>query len=340
MGGANMLAYSKDGVTATKSKSGCDIFIPGCSVMCIGFNGKQWIAGGGGDQWFVGGVKGTKMAISNNGMDWTNVASMDKLGGDYCVFTSILWTGSKWLATCVGMGKTWSSTDGNAWTALNTAGNINKIAGNDSILAACGFNAMNGAHAMYYSKDVGTTWTLAASADPFFTTQGGGLWAIDFNGKMFVAVGNASASGAEGTIITSTDGINWTKCTLPDGPKTNRFFGIAWGGGKWWAQGQYVALYSTDGINWKKEKGMPDMSNDFFMTSPGAGLRIPSNYFPGCGPIFNGKSWFTMSYNGQAVYSTPDLLKWTDPSVLNQGLSSVFPGGTGRAIASARVLPW
>jgi hypothetical protein len=47
-----------------------------------------------------------------------------------------------------------------------------------------------------------------------------------------------------------------------------------------------------------------------------------------------------MSYNGQAVYSTPDLLKWTDPSVLNQGLSSVFAPGTGRAIACAKVLPW
>jgi hypothetical protein len=336
MGGASVLAYSKDGVSATKSSSGSAIFSTGNAVMCIGFNGKQWIAGGGGDQWMVGGARGTKMAISKDGMEWTNVASMDKLGGDFSVFTSILWTGSRWLVTSVGMGKTYSSTDGNTWTALTAPANINKIAGNDNILCGCGFNAMNGAHAMFYSKDIGKTWTLAPSADPFFTPLGGGLWAIEYNGKLFVAVGNASASGAEGTIIYSTDGINWIKCTLPDGPKTQRFFGIVWGGGMWWAQAQYGGLYSTDGINWKKDKKLPNCGEEGAFCG---NLRIPTNYFPGCGPIYNGKGWYTMSYNGQAVYNSTDLFKWSDSS-LNVGLSSVFPSGSGRAIACAKVLPW
>jgi len=342
LGGDNVLAYTKDGKTATVSKSGTAIFSNGNAPFCIGFNGKQWVAAGGGDNWYLQGEQGTKLAISNDGMNWTKVTSMDKLGGQYGIFSSILWTGTKWLLTSnYVVGKNYSSTDGVKWTVITVAGNINQFAGNDSILVGCGTNVQGSAHAIWYSKDEGATWAFAPSADQFFAVDGGGLASIAYNKKLFVAVGNKSASGAEGTIIYSSDGVNWTKASMPLGPKTGRFFSISWGGKMWFAWGQYNACYySTDGINWQTDKRMPDMSNEHFMSGPNNGIRIPANTAPGCNPIYDGTSWHAMSYYQNSVYSTNDLLNWMDPSCKNTGLSSVFASGAGRAIASAKVLPW
>uniref|UniRef100_A0A6C0ANR7 Uncharacterized protein n=1 Tax=viral metagenome TaxID=1070528 RepID=A0A6C0ANR7_9ZZZZ len=340
LGGLNVLAYSTDGRKATLSPSGSGIFSNGFAPFCIGFNGFQWVAAGGFDNWYLQGRQGTKMAISDDGMNWTNVPSMDRLGGQLAVFSSILWTGSFWIVTSTyGLGKNYSSDDGYTWNVLNTPGNINQFAGNDSMLVGCGVNVNMQGSAIYYSIDQGSTWTVAPSAQSFFA-ENGGLWSVVYNGSMFVSVGCASASGAEGLIIYSRDGIVWTKCRLPLGPKTNRFFGLTWGGNKWFAQGNYVAMYSTDGINWQTDRRMPDTSNEYFMAGPANNLRIPTNTAPGGNAIYDGSSWHAMSYYQDSVHSTSDLLNWMDPSCINKGMSSIFAPGAGRAIASGQVLPW
>lgn len=343
MGGRNKLAYTTDGKNAIISKSGTDIFSNGMAVISIGFNGKQWVAAGGGDTWNVQGVRGTKLAISSDGINWNKVESMDKLGGDYNLFNCVIWTGSKWIINGSGFHKYYSSTDGVKWTQFKLpAADISAFAGNDSILVAGGLNVGMGAivdhRAIWYSTDGATTWANATSAEPFFAPLSGSVAGVSYNGKMFVAVGCESASGANGTIIYSTDGINWNKATnMPRGLKAARLFSIHWNGKIWLACGQYAMYYSKDGINWLGDKNMLDLSNDTFMSSPNNSIRA-SMYANGF--AYDGKSWHVASNSQNGVWSSVDGINWTDPSCKNAGLSSVFGPGEANAIASAKVLPW
>ena len=75
------------------------------------------------------------------------------------------------------------------------------------------------------------------------------LWGVAYGGGMWVAVGGGVGGGLgdNGTILTSTDGVNWTSRTIGQ----YYLYGIAYDGGMWVAVGFSGTIRtSTDGVNW------------------------------------------------------------------------------------------
>ncbi len=107
---------------------------------------------------------------------------------------------------------------------------------------------------------------------------------------------NMVAVGAEGTILTSTDGISWTRQSLGD---TKFIFDVEWNGSVWMAVGVEgggsgggcgEAYSSTDGYNWTvHDLGCPDILQ---------------------GVGWNGAQWVAVGYFGQA-FTSPDGVNWT-----------------------------
>ncbi len=178
------------------------------------------------------------------------------------------------------------STDLISWTNANT--NINDqvfcvVYGNSLYVQASG-NASMGTAGVIRSSADGITWTnRLTTTTPFYClgdngsgtfiagTTGGSLyrstnginWTSVYNFtasslQMFwVAYGNgrwvvvASTGGADGAVLTSTDGTNWTKTTLT---QSQDLYGVAYGNGKFAAVGASGAIYtSTDGTTWIKQ---------------------------------------------------------------------------------------
>lgn len=90
-----------------------------------------------------------------------------------------------------------------------------------------------------YSSTDGITWSL-------FSISGGfNLQDIAWNGQIFVAVG---VNGANGSIVSSPDGITWTVRSFPT--TSRALYGVVWGGDKFVAVGNELFLASSDGITW------------------------------------------------------------------------------------------
>jgi hypothetical protein len=103
-----------------------------------------------------------------------------------------------------------------------------------------------------YSLD-GITWQNI-SPDPF---SGGTGYSIDWNGKIFVAVGSGTNS-----IAYSYDGLNWT------GIGTSIFTvgtKVKWMGNKWLAVGTGTNMManSYDGVNWYVSSGFAGITGCF-----------------------------------------------------------------------------
>jgi hypothetical protein len=318
LGGIGKLAYTKDGEKVSISKSGTEYFKNSSGeVRCIAFNGDQWIAGGTS-------TSGTKLARSNDGINWTRVDSLDSKGAQWASFNSCTWVGSQWMLTSdYNLGKYYKSTDGINWTQLRRVpGNVSQFAGDDSIIVACGVNVNMQGSAIYYSRDQGDTWTVAKSAQPFFV-QNGGLYGLKYNGKMFVATGCGSASGAIPTLIYSYDGIKWKKADIPS---KSRLWQAYWNGKMWICASQSDMIYSNDGINWK-----------FTNYNINKTMFRPSIDTDAC--TWDGSSWHFASTYMTSVHSSRNGIEWSNRTA-NKDLSSQFPQGSLKAIVSANVLPW
>jgi hypothetical protein len=104
------------------------------------------------------------------------------------------------------------------------------------------------------------------------------------------------AVGTEGTILTSVDGISWTRQSLGD---TKFIYDVEWNGSVWMAVGGDgggnsgacgEAYSSTDGYNWTVHAmGCPDMLQ---------------------GVGWNGSQWVGVGWYGQ-IHTSPDGVNWT-----------------------------
>ena len=110
------------------------------------------------------------------------------------------------------------------------------------------------APAIMHSTD-GVTWI--ATTSPF--DNYGAVRGIVWNGSKFVAVGwiyvySSGAYTQQAALATSTDGITWTQHTDASPAGTTYLVGVAYGGGKFVANGGAglgpFLEYSSDGISW------------------------------------------------------------------------------------------
>jgi hypothetical protein len=156
-------------------------------------NGIAW----SGTEYVVVGWEST-LATSPDGVTWTLQTSPEA----NAVYNSVAWSGSAFVA--VGSeGSTAvidTSPDGITWTAVNSSGiaELEGIAWSGKEFVAVGSGGI-------YASQNGTAWTHQAA--PIGT--GVVLHGVTYGRSEFLAVGDS------GTILTSLDGVTWTKQTGP-----------------------------------------------------------------------------------------------------------------------------
>jgi hypothetical protein len=130
-----------------------------------------------------------------------------------------------------------------------------------------------GEMARIFISDSGKKWQRVA---PELRDSCGGMyldWVI-FENDMFLAVGDVTSKDHESLIVTSPDGINWTK--QKSGLKKS-LWRVVYGKGLYLASatdmwGEHDAadstsvIYSQDAIAWKKVKGLREFFNDMTFT--------------------------------------------------------------------------
>ena len=198
-------------------------------------DGVQSITYGNGVFVAYGGMDSYKLATSTNGTTWTNRTLPTGLTSNDVAYVSFV--NGKFFMTNT-YPRAYISTTGTSWTAI-TGGiiptSINIVYGN-------GIYVMLGNSSGYgvATSTNGTTWVTYPNAikNAGITTNVD-MRDITYADGLFVAVGNL------GTVLTSEDGINWTKKTSPNFG-TTYFYSVCYGNGKFVITGSGgKILYAT-----------------------------------------------------------------------------------------------
>jgi hypothetical protein len=209
----------------------------------IGTSRLHSTAYNGSSLWVGVGVNGGYVT-SSNGTTW---ASPGGAPFGTSNMRKVIHANGLWLA-CGLSGALYSSADGASWTLRSSS-----VPGTPSlwglaygagkyVLAAGGSTVNNCAIA--YSTD-GITWSNTSLPG----TLNGSLFAVYYNGSLFVAVGQDSSNAP--LLYTSTDGVNWTARTS-NFPAGAGIRSVYYSGGLWVAVGGVtnVVITSADGITW------------------------------------------------------------------------------------------
>ena len=171
-------------------------------------------------------------------------------------------------------------------STLQVYGNVNVVSDSSQKLwVAVG----QGSPAIRYSSDA-IVWNNATG-----NVFNNSAYAVDWNGSMWVAVGEFSGGS---TIRFSYDGIIWNRATV--GIFGGYGYGVAWNGRIWVAVGDEGGLtttikYSNDGIIW----------NDVSST----GFTVWGN-----GIAWNGYMWVAVGQGGSTIRYSYDGLTWSNAS--------------------------
>jgi len=226
---------------------------------------------------------------SNDGIHWVK---RDKaVMFDFC---NIIWQDNRFIAAGSNRAHIFTSEDGKTWNIerVEAAGLLSAIAWNGQK------HVIQGSWGIILTSTDGVNWELynmgdkicyssmvwdgekfvAVGDEGLISTSSDGLhwiernsgleddfWSIAWNGELFVAVGssNLGMNSNRRIILTSPDGINWTKTLLEIDQKSG-FNSVIWGGGQFVAVGGYgLVMTSPDGINWtSRTTGITNSIND------------------------------------------------------------------------------
>lgn len=223
----------------------------------------------------------------------------------------------------------WRSQNGGAWTKylVNTGGNdIGGIASNGTKFV------MTGHTGLIMSSSDGIEWEQQTS----LTTVD--IYDVVWAGNQFVAVGRSSTMNEAGTVLTSPDGVSWTKQMLPQNG-WDWLIKIAWSGSRMVALGANGSIAtSSDGVTWSVQKSA-DINwgenviwagNKFIISGeysafPNSGYRLIASTDGVAWSVFHdaqsvGWGWpLGIAWNGDRVYvsseygvsSSTDGVSWT-----------------------------
>ncbi len=258
----------------------------------IAWNGIMWIAVGEGTN---------TMGYSYDGINWTGFGtSIFSTRG-----TSIQWTGTMWIASGEGTNSIVYSYDGLHWTNIINSSTLFYNYGNalqtnskkqHTITFPTNITLCLGAGNLSkfgYSYD-GITWNPITNSSNIFSISGR---AANFNGKIWVAVGEGTNTIAYSRNPNPINSIDWIGLgtsifnIIAYDVKYNGFIWVAVGGAYSIAPINTIA-YSYDGINWI-----------------GLGSTIFS--LNGYGVTWNGTMWIAVGEGTNTIAYSHDGINWT-----------------------------
>jgi hypothetical protein len=235
-----------------------------------------------------------EVLTSPDGATWTRV--MDHHHG----LTGVVFSNDTFVAVGYG-GSVVISPDTITWTEITTPTQNDLSA----VTYANGMFVAVGAAGIILTSPDGLEWMQSASP------TGQDLYAIAFGNNTFVATGyNQEYSGGFplrylATILTSPDGINWTKRTWETPKKYSSLTGIAFGKGLFVAVGKTnrwygeiadpILITSTDGIEW----------------TTGTPASEPNGYTYNLHTITFADNTFVAGGSGHSIITSPDGITWT-----------------------------
>ena len=312
---------STDLVNWTKQSIGTNIYPK--SVL---WSGTQFIA-----------VTGNSLIKSTDGIVW----SIQQPVGYQALpitLTSVVWGNNEYLAVGI-RGEFAKSADGLNWSiysngTISRDNQLNKVIWTGTkYVAVGGFEYSTGIGRILTSND-GKNWT-ETWRETYVYNEYTALYDIAYNGTTFVAVGvgQRMSWGIStiwvGVIVTSTDGVTWTRQDLGQD-----FKGVTWNGAKFiavGAQSNLSAIYtSVDGITWN--------SNYAGVASTQPLQKIATN----------GTLLVSVGFGGY-ITTSPDAVNWTaqisgTTSILNDiiwdGTKFFVVGNTGNILTSVDGVTW
>ncbi|MEI7537502.1 MAG: hypothetical protein WCJ76_09835, partial [Comamonadaceae bacterium] len=265
------------------------------------------------------------------GANWqaasTVSAATDLRSVNYGATTATTTTGSVNTYVAAGTGGAiYSSPDGATWSAANYGGSGNINAG-----AYFGTFKLVGDGGLVLLSSDATTWTAEVSG----TTQN--LYAIASNSlNLNVAV------GANGTIISSVDGVTWTPAT--NSGTTRDLYAVtyaAYGSGLWLAVGAGGAMVqSTDGLTWTSvaSNTLADLRSIAYGTqllTSTTGVTTATSQF-----VVVGAAGSVLSSTDGATWSTQTLAGAGNLNAVTYGAQYVAVGAGGKTFISADGASW
>ena len=328
--GTNSLAYSSNGMTWIASTNGNTI-LDTCNT--ITWNGIMWIAGG--NLHFYNGItQGFGIAYSYDGMTWINITlPIITLADNFINISSIKWDGKLWIAGGSNdddVNRIFYSYDGINWlSSINGSSflqTVQSISVNTTLK-----NPDIANRATIISSSNGTTWTpeiddaitnnfiLGTGTNPNGTTM---VYTYDninwtpithtlatniinakYNGNMWLATGYRSGIGA--SILTSTDGINWTDTNTTifgnSAIGAIEYNSYMWVAGSGFNNNAYLG-YSYDGINWF------DSGSTLYVSGSVSQIVWNEKLWVAIGQMSNTVNSIAYSYDGINWVNTNDTL--------------------------------
>lgn len=269
-----------------------------------------------GRSYTVGGVFNSDIYSSSDGESWSVVAT---IGGGFSI-NDLAFGGGIYLASD-GNGKVYTSNDSISWSssASTIAGGTNPFTGSVTygigvFVAATG----NAAGRYIYSSTDGATWTLR------HTVAGGtsnNLNKIRFVNSTFVAVGN------NGTMITSSDGINWTHRTTGS---SSSMHGVTHGNGIYVMVGSGGAIVTTPNLTafTARTSGTTVQLNDVAYSSAGF-IAVGNGGVSRISPATSGIAWAAPGGTGTSQDLLAIAYESDEPSryfVVQNGSPSILMG--------------
>jgi hypothetical protein len=250
---------------------------------------------------------------SADGINWNPRSS-----GSTASLRAVAWSGTTFVAVGDG-GVVLSSPDGLTWTARSsgTTSGIRAVSCSGGTFVAVGDGGL-----VLTSLDA-VTWT---QRDPGMTH---GLWAVVWSGSRFVTVGDVEDSTGGGylytTVLTSADGISWTRQIAPTGGLWALTGLASSSSGLVATSAQGDVLTSPDGTSWTVvatglEPGVQLLASTWsgrFVVVGTGGVVLRSA---------DGASWTPLLYGGwtSPIFGTVDLRGVT---ALGDQLVAVGSGG-------------
>lgn len=355
-GGAlpNTLLTSADGITWT----GLGSTIFDGTANDIAWNGSLWVAAGQGSQ--------NTLATSLDGVTWTGQGRSTFISSA----NAVTWDTDAWTVTGetgASSFHTFRSADGSNWTPANsTAFTVGTAAAARRLLPGPSTAYESAVIAVGVSPDTQAQASLGGSnylAIPnSFSTFTQGLYAVAWNGSVWVAGGQAATVSPYKVLFASYDGLQWSTISLAN---VTFIQAIAYGKGLWIAggvpSGSYSWATSSDGFNWT-EQSSNIFSNSVVSLAWGGnvwvaggataaeGLRwsgnglnwsnvsltpgSPSGFFAGYGVATNGSLWVAVGDFAGIGWSQTGST-WTflaTPAPFTQGTAVAY--GNGRWVAT------